>query len=268
MNESDAALERYFSGEQLFGDDFVGAQLDAWYRDEANGYFGLASAPHGEDYGYRALNWAHGFARLPHKRFTHALGIGSARGEELSPVASRVGKITILEPADGFRTRALRGVPLEYVTPAPSGILPFPDRTFDLVTCFGVLHHIANVSTVLREIFRCTQPGGFVLVREPITSMGDWRRPRPGLTARERGIPAPLFHRMIVGTGFRVVRRRHCMFALTSRLRHAVAQPYNSRLAVALDAAVCALPIWPSAYHARRAWQKLRPTCVFYVLTR
>ncbi len=38
--------------------------------------------------------------------------------------------------------------------------MPFPDEAFDLVFCWGVLEHVANVPQVLDEAFRVTRTGG------------------------------------------------------------------------------------------------------------
>ncbi len=45
--------------------------------------------------------------------------------------------------------------------------LPYPDGSFDLVTCQTVLIHVADVPAVLREMCRVVRPGGTVLVAEP-----------------------------------------------------------------------------------------------------
>ena len=100
-------------------------------------------------YGYHALNWHHGFKVLPRQHFNHVLGMGSAFGDELQPVLERSAKITILEASEGFVHSRY-----DYVKPQASGLMPFGDDTFDLVTCLGVLHHIPNVSTVVREGWR------------------------------------------------------------------------------------------------------------------
>lgn len=49
--------------------------------------------------------------------------------------------------------------------------LPFGDRTFDLVLCNSVLHHVATPLAALNEMARVLRPGGALLVR-------DLRRPR------------------------------------------------------------------------------------------
>jgi SAM-dependent methyltransferase len=45
--------------------------------------------------------------------------------------------------------------------------LPFPDDTFDLVTCQTVLIHVPDPLLVLAEMRRVTKPGGLVVLAEP-----------------------------------------------------------------------------------------------------
>lgn len=45
--------------------------------------------------------------------------------------------------------------------------LPFPDASFDLVTCQTVLIHVADAVAVVREMVRVCAPGGVVLASEP-----------------------------------------------------------------------------------------------------
>jgi SAM-dependent methyltransferase len=157
-------------------------------------------------------------------------------------------------------------VPIHRSVPQADGNLPFPDGHFHLVTCLGVLHHIPNVSHVLRELYRCLSPGGHAMVREPIVSMGDWRKPRGHLTPCVRGIPLPLFREMIRAAGFQIVRERQRIFSLISRLQSASGRNLlNSQLWVTIDEGVCRLPIWPSHYHPVSRWQKLRPGSVYYL---
>ncbi|MFA5240820.1 MAG: class I SAM-dependent methyltransferase [Sulfuricella sp.] len=264
----DAGMEVYFSGKKLYGNDFSQDQIDAWFADEAEGYFNLTQSGEGAyAYGYHAPNKRHGYSALPKRRFGHVLGIGSAYGDELEPILAHSDRVTILEPSDGFQSTVLNGVPVSYVKPVASGDMPFDSSSLDLITCLGVLHHIPNVSKIVDEFYRVLRPGAYALVREPIISMGDWRKPRTGLTRRECGIPLPVLRDFVEQAGFKVVRARKCMFSLTSRMRHVVSGPvFNNAPVVELDALLSALPIWLNVYHARNAVQKLRPTAVFYVL--
>jgi SAM-dependent methyltransferase len=45
--------------------------------------------------------------------------------------------------------------------------LPFPDDTFDLVTCQTVLIHLPDPAAGITEMKRVTKPGGLVIVAEP-----------------------------------------------------------------------------------------------------
>jgi ubiquinone/menaquinone biosynthesis C-methylase UbiE len=53
---------------------------------------------------------------------------------------------------------------------APAEALPFPDASFDLVTCNGVLHHIERLDRALAEARRVLRPGG-VFYADEIPSM-------------------------------------------------------------------------------------------------
>jgi len=114
-----------------------------------------------------------------------------------------------------------------------------------------MLHHVPNVSTVIQEIYRCTAEAGFALITEPITSMGDWRRSRLGLTSRERGIPLRLLRSFIQRTGFRIIAESKCNFGPINYIDRKIrARAYNSRSLVLLDAILCKLPFWSRVYHA------------------
>lgn len=47
---------------------------------------------------------------------------------------------------------------------APAEALPFPDHTFDLVTCLEALEFMAQPKTVIAELVRVTRPGGLLLL--------------------------------------------------------------------------------------------------------
>jgi len=258
------SFERYCDGNALVGNDFSLGEIKEWFRDEAEAYYNLPLEQELGLYSYHARNWRHGFRYLPSSPFEHVLCLGGAFGDELQPVLNRAKRVTVLEPASGFQNPRF-----EYVEPVPSGRMRFADNTFDLVTCFGVLHHIPNVSTVISEMARCTRPSGWQLICEPSHSMGNWERPRHMLTSRERGIPQHLMRKFILDAGLKIVRERKCMFSLTSRIQYFLPKRqfvYNTPWITALDDYVCSLPIWSRRYHATNLIQKLRPMAVFFVL--
>lgn len=51
--------------------------------------------------------------------------------------------------------------------------LPFPDNSFDLVTCQTLLLHVDQAKTVLREMARVLKPNGLLLVAEPNNTVSE-----------------------------------------------------------------------------------------------
>ncbi len=268
-------MEEYFSGKKLFGDDFTLEQIQAWYNDEKEGYATLIAemgwTESSEAYGYQHLNTVHGYRHLPKNvYFERAMGLGSAYGNEFLPVIDRINSIYIVEPSDQLVSTQLQGVTLQYKKPSVEGKLDFDDNFFQLETCFGTLHHIPNVSFVLRELHRCLAPGGYLLLREPVISMGDWRQPRPGLTKRERGIPVDYFRERFRELDFRVVRESFC-FTMTAFLQRKIGHWFNKSLHeyhryIVLDNWLSKLTAFNLHYHAQNPFQRIAPASVFYIL--
>ncbi len=260
--------ERYLSGESLYGDDLDSAGIVQWYREEENGYHELAKS-HNWGYDHHALDEFHGFGNLPKRSYPVCLGFGCAEGDELVPVANRVGRFIAIEPAEAFwRKTPIGQTPIEYLKPPPSGDIALPSCSVDLAICLSALHHVPNVSHVLSEMARVLRPGGNLILREPICSMGDWRKPRPGLTPNERGFPVRWLNRKFAGLGLQVVSRRFCCFGGTTRVAglFRVYSPYNSKPVVWLDWLVSEALSWNSYYHRDRIWKKIAPGCISMVL--
>ena len=261
-------VDPYLSGSALYGDDFDAAAIERWFSEESEGYASLGAADRTNyRYVYHALNKFHGYSHLPEKPFRHVLGLGSAWGEELLPLVGRAGRATIIDPSLSFADARIDGIPVEYRRPNVNGQIALEDETVDLAVSFGVLHHIPNVSTVIREMQRVLKPAGHVLLREPTHSMGDWRQPRRGLTKNERGIPLEVFRSILRDSGLTVLRETRCMFSLTPRLERLIGRPvWTVPWVVKADAWLCRFPWWSGRYHAESVWQKLRPIGVAYVL--
>jgi SAM-dependent methyltransferase len=263
-----ANIDLALSGKEIYGDDFSPSQIEEWYEDEKEGYADLGAKDIANyAYGYHALNWYHGYRHIQHLRFKNLLGFGSAYGDELIPVLGSVASVTIVDPSDAFVRSEVYGTPARYVKPKPDGSLPFGSNLFDLVTCLGVLHHIPNVSRVMHELARTLEPAGYMLLREPIVSLGDWRHARHGLTKRERGIPLQLLLSVAEDSGLEIVRSSLCMFPATPRLfRSRTTASYNSKLAVYVDSFVSSAFAWNVNYHASNTIQRFKPACAFLVL--
>jgi SAM-dependent methyltransferase len=252
----------YLEGQKLYGDDFGPAEIEAWMEDEREAYANLGAGDASTyEYHYHALNAFHCFAHIPDVPLAHVLGYGSAYGDELRPVAARTGAFSIIDPSHKFRNTAVHGVPTRYLAPQKGGRLPFEDSEFDVICCFGVLHHIPNVSFLTAEFGRVTKPGGYLLLREPVVSMGDWRAPRTGLTKHERGIPFGILKNAVADAGFSIERAALCDFAVTPRLFQWVRPDvYNSLTVVRVDHWLSRLFSSNLRYHVRSTLDRFRPT--------
>ncbi len=261
-------FNEYFTGQKLIGDDYSVEQVKEWYSDEAEGYADLgAKDKEAYSYAYHVLNEFHGYRHFQTPDSAKILGFGSAYGDELRPLLTNTSRVTIIEPSEHFRAAELEGVSVDYVKPSTSGTLPFKDDMFDVVTCLGVLHHIPNVSYVVKEIGRVLRPGGHAIFREPVVNMGDWRKPRKGLTRRERGIPIPLLEIAFEGAALCVEHRAPCVFPLTQRVASAmgVRQAYNSWVLTRIDSFLCRATSWNWSYHRPSILKKLCPTSYYWV---
>lgn len=261
-------MERYFNGSDLYGDNFTLEQIKKWYEDEKEGYAGLKKD---ETYKYRynTMNQYFGFRHFNKKKFRNVLGIGSAFGHEFLPIISMIDEITILEPSDNLVSHRLGQVIPSYLKPEIDGKINFKDETFDLITCFGVLHHIPNVSCVLKEMIRVLEPGGIMLIREPIRSMGDWRKSRRGLTKNERGIPLSFFESFFrKQEDLTIVKKTIIDSAFMFKVLRKVFPKLNKDTIryQKFDKVVSTLFCWNIKYHPRNIFHKCAPAAIYYVL--
>jgi SAM-dependent methyltransferase len=260
---------KYLSGDKLYGDDFNSAEIATWFKEEEYGYYylGKANAKLSEpsEYGYHAFNRHHAYNLLEREHFATCLAFGCAKGDDVLPVAHKVGRFIAVEPAEEWWSDSIGNTRADYRKPNIDGQIDMPDQSVDLIVCLGVLHHIPNVTKVISEFARVLAPGGVLIIREPIHSMGDWSKPRNGLTKNERGIPMHLLSRQINSQGLSIRSFRPCMFSLTYRLRLIVRRPFDNRFAVLLDHVASMLFAWNNKYNRTSLIDKVAPTSVFIV---
>ena len=151
--------DKELAGTALHGDDFDATEIEAWYRDEENAYAELYAQNPNYEYEYEPLNVYNGFRHLENRAFPVVCGLGSAYGDELRPIADRIGKLIIIESADSYHKRPALSLETEWRKASVVGDIDLPDSAVDLTTSLGVLHHIPNVSHVVNEIGRITKSG-------------------------------------------------------------------------------------------------------------
>lgn len=263
-------MDHFLQGGDLYGDGFDQTEIMQWYEREAEAYASLGARDVTQyQYVYHALNDLCGFQFLQSHCFPRVLGLGSAYGHEFLPIQSMLGEVHIVDSSESFENSPLSELHITYHYPNITGTLVFPSDYFDLVTCFGVLHHIPNVSHVLSELYRCLNVGGVALIREPVVSMGDWRHPRPGLTNQERGLPSAWFKRKLNAIGFNIISEKYCLFAPLAKVGRWLKRPmYNDTFLTQLDLLLSRLTsrYRLPRYHATHFLQKVQATNVYYVL--
>jgi ubiquinone/menaquinone biosynthesis C-methylase UbiE len=127
-------------------------------------------------WGRRGRQWRASVAdRLDLQPGQRALDVASGSGRLAFELASRVvpgGTVDGVDAASemvNYATRAnkRRNLPVTFQTAAAQQ-LPFPDRTFDAVTCTLALHHIAAHQRPLavNEMHRVLKPGGRLLIAD------------------------------------------------------------------------------------------------------
>ncbi|NCI48076.1 class I SAM-dependent methyltransferase [Sediminibacterium soli] len=266
-------IEDFFSGKKLYGDDFTIDQIKCWYLSEEEGYADLVKkkkeiSKDDYRYVYNSMNIVFGFNYIDkNEKFTNALGFGSAFGHEFFPIISQIDNLTIVEPSDYLISEILGHLQPKYVKPEISGKLSFADNSFDLITCFSALHHIPNVRFVLNELTRVLKPGGTMIIREPIRTMGDWRYARNGLTKNERGIPYQYFDSFFNEKKIEIIKKTFCdsnfAYQIISKI---LPVKRDSIFYQKIDKVISRIFTFNIHYHARNKFQKIAPASVFYVV--
>lgn len=253
------------SGEKIYGDDFSLGEIKEWYADEAEGYAGIVPESHKDnfdEYNKEVYRYSYRFLKKP--VYDDVLVYGGGYGTEIIPILDRIGNVVILEPGEKFRRETISGKKVAYIVPEESGEMRFSDKSFDLITCLGVLHHIPNVTYIINEMYRVLKNGGECIIREPITSMHAFDdNIRKGLTKRERGIPLSPFRKAILDAGFQIQEEHLHGFGPITKLP---LQIQFSTPIMVIDDILCSVFKKNYTYNSYSFWKRFRPTVVSFVL--
>ncbi|MDB9375004.1 class I SAM-dependent methyltransferase [Nodularia sphaerocarpa] len=93
------------------------------------------------------------------------LDVGAGTGRSIAYIKQRCSGITIkgIEPVKELREVGYaKGISSEDLIQGDGLQIPFDDKSFDIVCCFGVLHHIKTPRLVIQEMLRVSNKAIFI----------------------------------------------------------------------------------------------------------
>jgi SAM-dependent methyltransferase len=139
------------------------------------------------------------------------LDVGCGFGFFAALMAERGWQVEGLEISGVGRDYARTVLGLE-VSPQPLPRPEWPEASFDVISLFYVIEHLAEPITILKEVYRLLRPGGILVLRWPHTTpivklLGPWAR-----SLRLYQAPSHLFdfspqtiHRLVAEVGFQEI---------------------------------------------------------------
>jgi SAM-dependent methyltransferase len=89
------------------------------------------------------------------------LDVGCGTGRGLAWVAQNNPTLRLygIEPSDGMLSIAAQKIPSAVLRQASGQSIPFDDKSIDLVTATGIMHHVENPAQVITEMLRVARKG-------------------------------------------------------------------------------------------------------------
>ena len=98
--------------------------------------------------------------------FENALDMGCGSGRWTRYIAPHVKHVVAIDPSEACFVAKRNTADLANVRILKASLenIPFPDESFDLAICLGVLHHIPDTQKALSELCKKIKPGGTLLL--------------------------------------------------------------------------------------------------------
>lgn len=175
--------------------------------------------------------WFHGFRRFVAPLLKEAAGgrggllaldCGCGTGGNLPLLRQHGRAVGIDITRSGLEYAARQGE--RQVAQASAGLLPFPDRTFDLVTSFDVIYSLPDAveRAAVHEMARVLKPGGHLVLN--VAAMPMLHGSHSVLSGEIRRYSRAGLNRLLTGGGFHVERLTYTNFStlpLTAAVRFA-----------------------------------------------
>lgn len=139
------------------------------------------------------------------------LDVACGTGDWLQAAAGQGARVAGIDIASRAVALAMRRLPDGDFATGVAEQLPYPDATFDLVTCLGSLEHFPDKDAALREMCRVLKDAGRVLVLVPnagfLTRRLGLFRGTEQVQVREDVLSLAAWQALFEANGFRVERR-------------------------------------------------------------
>lgn len=142
------------------------------------------------------------------------LDIGCATGDFLLKMKSEGWEVTGIEPEAGARAKAVkRGIRVE----DERYLMQVPDHSFDVITLWHVLEHVALLPERMKTIHRILKPGGILIIAVPNCKSRDAEHYQNFWAGYD--VPRHLYHftretmlKLLAGSGFTTLGIRPMMW--------------------------------------------------------
>lgn len=271
-------IDEYLDGRSLVGDNFNSKEIEKWYKEEEEAYADLINHEYSEIYEYENINNFYGLRllvqELVQKRKITIVCFGAAYGGEvfaLHKLLDEYGvmdyKVIVIDSSDSMlKYIDANHHDIELQKARIDGRIDMLNEVADLITCFGVLHHIPNVSYILGEFSRILKKDGAVFIREPITSMGDWRKTRAGCTKNERGLPIKYFQKICRKNSLKIISQKPAFFPPLIEVSKKIKVGFKSKTLIVLDRFFSYLFSWNAYYYRPKFYMKFGPGSCYWIL--
>lgn len=269
--------EDIIEGKKLAGDDIAVSQLLSWYKEEEEFFNNKETKQYAlnteKDYFYEYLRSLQ--FKLP-KIFKNEsliktlkiLCIGPGDGEEVRVIKNLNTKnlIFIESSPDFIDILKKKFNSSKFLKSNPMGDFDLKNNSIDVVICYSVLHHIPNVSKILKECYRVLNENGTLLIREPCSSMGDWKNPNRKCSPNERGISKNWMCNQLKQIGFSKIKFWPIAFLPLSKIFKVIGfqSIITSSFYFYLDLFFSIIISFNNKYFRKSNFEKLAPSAFFY----
>ena len=257
---------------KLSGNDFTNEEIEKWYAEEEE-YHNQFTGGRNEADEYWPVyeEFNKRYAINKHVKFTKetkVLSFGCAEGSDTAKLyKEHKFKLFGLEASEQLTNAFKKGFPDAGIVKASiDGKIDYPSDFFNYIFCFGVLHHIPNVSFVLEEFHRVLKKNGIAIIREPVCWMYTGKVRPKALSPNERGIPVDFFKEEFQKLNFEILDIRKSYYKpLMHIIRKANFLSKFPGLMYLIDNISCRIPS-VSNYYNKSILDRFTANCAYYVV--